>query len=513
MRLALRSSYWVNMKADLQYFLNDCSSCVANQAQNKKLEKLPEVEVREPFEQLTMDIGKTPANEHILVISDRYTGYVWAAKTGDTGTGTSKQCIDILKTHIGAGLLTTKTIKSDEGSQLISAEMTEFLKNKGIDSITSSAYNPSGNLLAENSIRRVKRAIGRERMEDAWEDIQALNYSSPYSNKIRSPFEAMYKFYPKQIGIPKPDFLRTENQTQRINHKAEKNVDKYGCDQWEERSFDRHKVTMKERLIDDFWEEKIHDKSINSMLEPGDNIYYRDPTIKGFGRWRPGLILDRKGEQENNGRLIKLKGYDILDTVTGKHTTRTREDIRVRKKSFLEDKVYKQYVEFLNKLQRASNENDNSDAEYKKPEFKESHGRKQTPTQTPMPTRTPTITPTNPEEKENTEDQGIKTEPTTTTPEVPTIPAEEPLPTPTEQPAERKTSREEKNLKSDLGNYWRCTDHDPHYDGSLGRQLRARVTELKIEDELKEELEAYWILEDEEDKDFIGWKKLLESIK
>ena len=280
------------------------------------------MEVREPFEQLTMDIGKTPANEHILVISDRYTGYVWAAKTGDTGTGTTKQCIDILKTSIGAGLLTTSTIKSDEGSQLISAEMTEFLEGRGITSITSSAYNPAGNLLAENSIRRVKRAIGREKIEDAWEDIQALNYSSPYNNETRSPFEAMYKFYPKQIGIPKPDFLRTENQTRRINHKAEKNIDKYGCDQWEERSFDRHKVTMKERLIDDFWEEKIHDKSISSMLEPGDNIYYRDPTIKGFGRWRPGLILDRKGEQENNGTLIKLKGYDILDTVTGKHTTR-----------------------------------------------------------------------------------------------------------------------------------------------------------------------------------------------
>ena len=27
MRLALRSSYWVNMKADLQYFYNDCSTC------------------------------------------------------------------------------------------------------------------------------------------------------------------------------------------------------------------------------------------------------------------------------------------------------------------------------------------------------------------------------------------------------------------------------------------------------------------------------------------------------
>ena len=65
---------------------------------------------------------------------------------------------------------------------------------------------------------------------------------------------------------------------------------------------------------------------------------------------------DKKGEDENNGRIIALKGYDILDTVTGKHTTRTREDIRVKKKSRLEDKIYKEYVEFLNKMHRASNE-------------------------------------------------------------------------------------------------------------------------------------------------------------
>ena len=91
--------------------------------------------------------------------------------------------------------------------------MTEFLEERGIKTITSSAYNPAGNLLAENGIRRVKRAIGREKMEEAWDSIQALNYSSPYSNEIQSPFEAMYKFYPKQIGIPKPEFLRNGSGT------------------------------------------------------------------------------------------------------------------------------------------------------------------------------------------------------------------------------------------------------------------------------------------------------------
>merc|ERR1712030_316415 len=123
MRLAMRSAYWVNMKADLQYFYNNCNTCTDNQEKNKKLEKIPEVEVRQPFQQLTMDIGKTPANEHILAITDRFTGYVWASKTGDSGTGTTKKIIDVLKSNIGTGLHDTGSIKCDEGSQLTSQEM------------------------------------------------------------------------------------------------------------------------------------------------------------------------------------------------------------------------------------------------------------------------------------------------------------------------------------------------------------------------------------------------------
>ena len=255
---------------------------------------------------------------------------------------------------------------------------------------------------------------------------------------------------------------------------------------------------MKERLIDDYWMEKIHNRNPVTTISAGDNIYYRDPTIKGFGRWKPGIIINRKGEDENNGKIIELKGYDILDTVTGKHTTRTREDIRIKKKSKLEDTIYKEYVEFLNKMHRASNEN-SKDEEYKKPLFEENYEK------TPANENKPPIT------------QAEHVEKPTETPEEPTTPPEEPQTTTEEttmeqieQPVERKISREEKNLKSDLGNYWRCTDHDPHYDGNLGRRLRARVSELHKDNE--ETMEDYWILENEDDPHFRTWKTLYQQI-
>ena len=154
-----------------------------------------------------------------------------------------------------------------------------FLNPRGIEIKTSSAYNPAGNLMAENGIRRIKRAIGNEKFSDAWDDIQALNQSSPYSNEIQSPFEAMYGFQTTVFGIPKPEYLKKlkENQlrsTARRNHKAEKNMEPYGCNRKNENNFDRDSQTMKERLIDDYWMEKIHNSHNTEMLTPGDNIYY-----------------------------------------------------------------------------------------------------------------------------------------------------------------------------------------------------------------------------------------------
>ena len=374
--------------------------------------------------------------------------------------------------------------------------MKEFLDKYGIKIVTSSAYNPVGNLLAENGIRRVKRAIGRQTVEEAFDDIEALNHSSPYSNEIQSPFEAMFKFTPKPINIPRPEFLRNGDTTARKNRKEERNIKPYGCT-FEGGSFDRDGQTMKERLIDEFWHERIHDRPGAEMLEPGENIYYRDHAIKGFGRWKPGIILDRKGEDENNGKIIRLKGYDILDTVTGKHTTRTREDIRIRKKSRLEEKIYKDYVEFLNKMHRASNERGSSE-EYKKPVFKETYtepNRSNTPVSASEPGENPPETAPEIPMGSTTPEPPAEQTTTTTTPRNQSPP-----------PQQRKQSREEKNLKSNLGDYWQCTDHDPHWDGNLGRRLRTRVTELTKNNEVP--IEEYWILEDETDEEFQEWKAL-----
>ena len=148
-------------------------------------------------------------------------------------------------------------------------------------------------------------------------------------------------------------------------------------------------------------------------------------------------------------------------------------------------------------MHRASNERGDNE-EYKKPLFRETY-REPDPDNKPAPDATPGEDP--PESTQ--EPTAQKTTPKPTTEESTATPAPEEQPSP---PPQRKLSREEKNLQSDLGDYWQCTDHDPHWDGQLGRRLRTRVTELNKDNEVP--MEEYWILEDETDEEFQEWKTL-----
>jgi hypothetical protein len=61
-----------------------------------------------------------------------------------------------------------------------------------------------------------------------------------------------------------------------------------------------------------------------------------------------------------------------------------------------------------------------------------------------------------------------------------------------------------------------ATDHDPHYNGGRGRRLKTRVTELSkvnTDEEIEDELQDYWSLENDKDENFIEWRKLVNESK
>ena len=71
----------------------------------------------------------------------------------------------------------------------------------------SSAYNPAGNTHVESTVGRVKRVLGKRKVEDALREVNALNLSQPYSDRVQTPNEEMTGRPSQVTGIPSPDYI------------------------------------------------------------------------------------------------------------------------------------------------------------------------------------------------------------------------------------------------------------------------------------------------------------------
>ena len=142
------------------------------------------------------------SNPKLVLRSQTNTGYTLCWKIGDKETGKADIILHILLNTLGAGLYYVKRFKTDQGKNLTGGIIQEITKKLGIWQDTSSAYNPAENRLAKNTVKRVKKAMGNRKIEDAMQDIIALNLSPPYNNQRLTPFEAMHGLVSPVNRIP-----------------------------------------------------------------------------------------------------------------------------------------------------------------------------------------------------------------------------------------------------------------------------------------------------------------------
>ena len=154
---------------------------------NKKPADLPEEETSRPYECISMDSFKTEAGEWALAIIDKHTGFIWCRKTSNTEIGTAAKIEQILDETMGPNIFLIKKFKTDNAENLTGDVIEELSRKIKIWKDTSSAYHPEGNKLIENTVGRIKRVLGKRKIEDAMRDINALNLSQPYENKLMTP--------------------------------------------------------------------------------------------------------------------------------------------------------------------------------------------------------------------------------------------------------------------------------------------------------------------------------------
>ena len=98
-----------------------------------------------------------------------------------------------------------KNRKTNHAPNLMGGLIKELAEQLKIKQDASSAYHPAGNRLAENAVKRIKHAIGDKKIEDAKNEICALNNGVSYSNDRLTAFKALHGLASPVNGIPMTD--------------------------------------------------------------------------------------------------------------------------------------------------------------------------------------------------------------------------------------------------------------------------------------------------------------------
>jgi len=194
--------FWENMKAQVEKFIQTCSSC-----QKKKLvrvkPKQPMIITDTPvdaFDKVSMDIlGPLPitenGNEYILTIQDLLTKYSVAvpliqANSEEIAKGFTQRFI----CQFGS----PKAILTDQGSNFTSSVMKKFAKYFKITQYRTSAFHPQSNGSLGRShhalIEYLKHYVTNERDWDNWLEHAMFSYNTSVHEGIKyTPYELVFE--------------------------------------------------------------------------------------------------------------------------------------------------------------------------------------------------------------------------------------------------------------------------------------------------------------------------------
>ncbi|KAJ1188714.1 hypothetical protein NDU88_005471, partial [Pleurodeles waltl] len=158
----LRSSYWwPGMDTQVERVVRDCMQCALNEKTMKS--RVQPMIIRDkpkgPWEDISLDIlGPIYGDgsiDYVIVVMDMYSRWPEVFFTKGIDTRTVIECLKPLFTREGI----PSTLLTDNGVQLISREMEEFLKKCGIKHKLCALYHPECNGLVERFNRVLKETI------------------------------------------------------------------------------------------------------------------------------------------------------------------------------------------------------------------------------------------------------------------------------------------------------------------------------------------------------------------
>ena len=219
------SVWWPRMSDHITEMVKSCPECTKDSFQNCEpmiASSLPNY----PWQIIGTDLFQHKGTTYLLIV-DYFSRYPEIAKLTDT---TSKGVIAALRPMLARHGI-PEVLRSDNGPQYVSQEMTDFATSYGFTQVTSSPHYPRSNGLAERTVKTVKAML--EKSKDPY--LALLSYrSTEFSWCGLSPAQLLMgrrirSTLPQVLHslIPKWQYLKKfEEQDRQYKRKQKRNYDK-----------------------------------------------------------------------------------------------------------------------------------------------------------------------------------------------------------------------------------------------------------------------------------------------
>ena len=280
---ALARSYiwWPGIDLQIEQLSQQCAQCEENARQPTRAPLRPWLFPQEPWKRVHLDYAGPIENRMILVAVDAYSKWISAMVVRSS---TSEVTIEQLRMLFAEHGL-PETIVTDNGTCFTSAEFTQFMRQNGIQHITSPAYHPSSNGLAERAVQLVKR--GLTKMTDGSMQTRLARYL------------LTYRVTPHGTTGSSPSMLLKGRQLRTLLDVVHPNI---GA-----------KVHKSQEKMTEYYNQK----SKKRHFSPGDAVYVKNHT-QSSPKWIPAVL------RELHNDVLTSQALD------GRQLRRHRNHVRLR---------------------------------------------------------------------------------------------------------------------------------------------------------------------------------------
>ncbi|UYV73167.1 K02A2.6-like, partial [Cordylochernes scorpioides] len=195
--LARSSVWWPKMDSQIEEFVKECSPCMHHQTA-PPAENTPWPRTNQPWQRVHVDHFYFRGDCYLLVVDANSN---WIEVFPVRGT-TSQENIKLLRECFARYGL-PQCLVFDNGPPFNSIEFKEFLRKNNVYHLTSPAYNPSSNGIAEVSVRIIKKSLEKSLEESPNSNMDCIlqnvlfNYRNTPTSLDKPPVERLLSYVPR----------------------------------------------------------------------------------------------------------------------------------------------------------------------------------------------------------------------------------------------------------------------------------------------------------------------------